>query len=370
MNVYVNTVRSGILIYSGKEEEGLSIARLLEKDFPVTTLLDTKELPEEILKVPPGLIIISSCMLKNLKLFCREEFESVPVIAFMEAYDEDKMKHAMEAGVDDFIFSPIKPLELSTRIRSLLHLSCSQKKILEQSSENLKLLLFQEDILRILVHDMGNSVSGIVGSLDLLKLQSKNFTDKQNKNLNRVNESAKELLQIIKNIADVLQGTDKYKYRPEPVDLCRIVKDLKVSMEAFFYYNKRELIIAIPEDSIKVKGNEELVKRVMENLLGNAIKNTPALSKVFITLEKLKDPSCVKISVRDEGKALPGDYRKKIFNLYGQLEIFDAGYRVGRGFSMSFCHLAVNRLGGKIWMEDLEKEKGNTFCITLPLMEL
>jgi len=253
MNVYVNTVRSGILIYSGKEEEGLSIARLLEKDFPVTTLLDTKELPEEILKVPPGLIIISSCMLKNLKLFCREEFESVPVIAFMEAYDEDKMKHAMEAGVDDFIFS----------IRSLLHLSCSQKKILEQSSENLKLLLFQEDILRILVHDMGNSVSGIVGSLDLLKLQSKNFTDKQNKNLNRVNESAKELLQIIKNIADVLQGTDKYKYRPEPVDLCRIVKDLKVSMEAFFYYNKRELIIAIPEDSIKVKGNEELVKRVM-----------------------------------------------------------------------------------------------------------
>ena len=368
MKLYLsNIIRPKILICSSEKEEQDIEKLLTSEELNITVLSARENIIKNIEENPPDLIITSSDISEILKAFSPEKFDCTPVIAIIKEEKKDT-ELSIPPGVDEIIFEPVSKLELLTRIKNLLNLAWSQKKILKKTVENAELLTFKEDILRILVHDMGNSVSGIVGSLDLLKLQSTTFTEKQNKNLNRVNESAKELLQIIKNIADILHGKDAGKYNMVPVDFTDIIEELELSTKAFFNYNKRELVIENKEEHLIVKGTEELLKRVMENLVGNAIKNTPSRGKVTVSITKEENSPNVKVSIKDEGKALPEEFRKKIFNLYGQLEIFDKGYRVGRGFSITYCQMAINIMGGKIWMEGPEEEKGNCFSFTLPLI--
>ena len=367
MDVYVNSNCTPVIEVYPKEEAILMGS--LSSDHLIEICSDKNNFTDKIRLVRPDLVIINANISETIDILNENtDLHNIPVIVITNS-NEDIIKDYLDRGtVDICLPAPVNSSDLLQSIKILLHLKRTQKELFAREKENLELKTFREDILRIIIHDMGNSISGVVGSIDLLKLSNDNFTEKQLKHLVRAGESAKELLQIIKNIGDISQfDEDSRIYELKNIDISRLLHQIKNELDDFFTYNKRKLVIEIPEKIPGVKVHEELLKRLIESLLNNAIKNTSAMGQVTVRINLSEDRSCLEVRVIDPGRSLPEEYRKKIFKFYGQLEIFDAGYRFGRGFSMTFCKFAVEKMGGQIWMEPSSGERGNIIVFTLPL---
>lgn len=112
----------------------------------------------------------------------------------------------------------------------------------------------------------------------------------------------------------------------------------------------------------KVVGDPKLLRRVLANLMANAIKHTRRGG--YIDFRAWKQEDGFVLSVRDDGEGIPEADQKRIFNAFEQSRhtIHD---RYDTGMGLTFCKLAVEKHGGKIWVES-KVGRGSTFYFTLP----
>jgi signal transduction histidine kinase len=105
------------------------------------------------------------------------------------------------------------------------------------------------------------------------------------------------------------------------------------------------------------------LRRVLENLLDNALRHAPEESTV--RLSAVSRPDAVEIRISDTGPGIPPDKREKIFDRFVQVDAAGRPLtRSGRGLGLAFCRLAVQAHGGRIWAED--GAPGAVFCVSLP----
>jgi signal transduction histidine kinase len=117
-----------------------------------------------------------------------------------------------------------------------------------------------------------------------------------------------------------------------------------------------------------------LVRRVLNNLVDNAIKFAPDGTRVRLWARKGSEPECKRdyllVGVSDEGPGISEEERKRLFDKFYRVSSV-AGRRSGSGLGLPFCKLAVEAHGGRIWVESPTSEFGfpgigTTFVITLP----
>jgi len=110
-------------------------------------------------------------------------------------------------------------------------------------------------------------------------------------------------------------------------------------------------------------GDEDKLRRTLINLLGNAIKFTPAGGTVTASAEM--GEGIVLFSVRDTGEGIPPEAFDRIFEKFGQVESRKAGRKMSTGLGLTFCKLAVEAHGGRIWVES-RPGRGSAFFFTIP----
>jgi signal transduction histidine kinase len=110
---------------------------------------------------------------------------------------------------------------------------------------------------------------------------------------------------------------------------------------------------------LQLLADPDLIKRVIENLLDNAIRHAPEHSTVTITGGRAE--SGVELRIADAGVGIPADHRDKVFERFVQTQ---GSGRSNRGLGLSFCKLAVEAHRGRIWIE--EANPGAKFCLWLP----
>ncbi len=102
--------------------------------------------------------------------------------------------------------------------------------------------------------------------------------------------------------------------------------------------------------------------QLLQNLVGNAIKyrgdRTPA-----VHVSATCDEDAWTFSVRDNGIGIAKEFHERVFVIFQRLHTADQ--YPGTGLGLALCHLIVERLGGRIWVES-EPQRGSTFCFTLP----
>jgi signal transduction histidine kinase len=121
---------------------------------------------------------------------------------------------------------------------------------------------------------------------------------------------------------------------------------------------------AITEPSILVWADRDKVNQVLMNLIGNAIKFTPAQGRVAVSASKNGKES-VRVTVSDTGPGIPPEEKEKIFDKFYQISEVRGPKPRGTGLGLAICKALVELHGGRIWVES-EMNRGSKFVFTLP----
>jgi NtrC-family two-component system sensor histidine kinase KinB len=117
-----------------------------------------------------------------------------------------------------------------------------------------------------------------------------------------------------------------------------------------------------PDGPVMVPCDPNTIRRVIMNLLDNAVKFSPVDGRVRVAV--IPEDSDVHISVSDSGPGVPEAFREKIFDHFAQIDARD--YSTGIG--LAFCRMAVRAHGGELTLR-CPKGGGSTFTVSLPLHE-
>ncbi|MGI5184489.1 ATP-binding protein [Dactylosporangium sp. CA-152071] len=111
-----------------------------------------------------------------------------------------------------------------------------------------------------------------------------------------------------------------------------------------------------------IKADPGLLRLVVDNLIGNAIKYTPAGQTPHIEVTAVSDPDCIVLVVADRGIGIPDGDKARVFESFYRARPADYG---GTGLGLAICRRIVERHGGSIAVED-NPGGGTRFCVSLP----
>jgi signal transduction histidine kinase len=119
----------------------------------------------------------------------------------------------------------------------------------------------------------------------------------------------------------------------------------------------------VPPDLPPINADASMIDRVMTNLLDNAIRYTPQGGHIQVSIEPSEAVHTVTIA--DSGEGIPAEHRERIFERFVQVDTakLQRGSK-GSGLGLTFCRLAVEAHGGRIWVDDAP-EGGAAFHFTL-----
>lgn len=225
----------------------------------------------------------------------------------------------------------------------------------------------KRDLSHMIVHDLKNPLSATLGSLDcVLHMNHKTLDPDTKKMLTLGAKSGRELLRLIQNLLDMAKMEEgQLKLHPEYFSLLELAGQCVDDLEIQITKENKVISVEVDNHLPKAWADRDLVHRVLANLLTNALKHTPAKTEISIHVRLDPKTKDFIVSVQDTGEGVPPDFKERIFEKFSQAEAKRRNHRVGSGLGLTFCKLAVEAHGGKIWVES-EPGMGSEFFFTLP----
>jgi PAS domain S-box-containing protein len=122
-----------------------------------------------------------------------------------------------------------------------------------------------------------------------------------------------------------------------------------------------EVVVSGPD--VNVEADPDRIIQTLTNLLTNAVKCSPVGGTVRVTVSGTDDP--VRFSIEDEGRGVPQEHLKRIFDRFQQVETTDSRALGGSGLGLTIAKSIIAQHGGHIWAES-PSETGSTFVFVLP----
>ncbi|MFC2061108.1 ATP-binding protein [Elusimicrobiota bacterium] len=220
----------------------------------------------------------------------------------------------------------------------------------------------RERFLQSITHDLKNPLAAIIGMSDLLKRErGEDIKEVETKYFHVLKDEAGRLMGMINDILNLAKlEAGKMKLNIKKFNLSAMVNEIEDTFFAEAEASGVKLKTDMPEKDVKIKGDSELIIRVLINLLGNAIKYTPKGGSITIAVKQ--EEAEVEVSVIDSGKGIPEDMREIIFDRFQQIKGRSRG---GTGIGLNVSKEIIEAHEGKIWVES-EAGKGSSFKFTVP----
>jgi signal transduction histidine kinase len=247
--------------------------------------------------------------------------------------------------------------------------------LLRQVNERLRASeALREDLTNMLVHDLKNPLVAASMALQLYRrrrLAAKDASpqerQEQEQLLDVAGESNERLRRLIEDILDVARAeAGEMPLDREKVDLAEVVRQAVQGAAPALERGDRALAEFYPVEPLTVEIDAAKIRRVVDNLLDNALKYSPPEGHLQVRVEQ-RDARAL-VSVHDDGQGIAPEMQH-IFDKFGQAEAAHSVRRMSFGLGLAFAKLAVEAHGGSIWVES-EPEQGTTFTFSLPLTNL
>jgi signal transduction histidine kinase len=169
-------------------------------------------------------------------------------------------------------------------------------------------------------------------------------------------------MRLLTNLLDISKSEEgKLEPKRAAVDLHALVAEVFDALGV--RARARNIRLTSSAEALSVHADADLLRRVLENLLENALRHAPEDS--VVTVRGARRDGAVELEVADTGPGVPAGLRETIFDRFVRVESGDgAATRSGRGLGLAFCRLAVEAHGGSIRVED--GTPGAVFRLSLP----
>jgi two-component system sensor histidine kinase/response regulator len=295
-----------------------------------------------------------------------EKTRFIPVVMVTSLDQKADRIEAIKAGADDFITKPVDKAELRARVKSLLRMKSFHDELEKSHKEILELQTMKDNLVYMLIHDFKNPLTGILGYLDLIGLQSETGCENCQQYAHNSQYLAKRMSSMVNDLMDIARlEKNVLPLRLDEVHLKDIVED-----------NLREFRHAIDEKSIKtvveegaegvyVDADKTLLERVAGNILSNAIRYSEEYGNIIFKIDAAGGKAVLSIS--DEGPGIPEEALGRVFEKFYQVEANVSDARTGAGLGLAFCDMVIKAHGGHIEVKN-NPVSGCTFTITLPAL--
>ncbi len=230
-------------------------------------------------------------------------------------------------------------------------------------SERLALEELRNDMLSMLFHDLRSPLGNILSSLDVAQASLPPDAEMVQSLLAIASRSAARLSRLVDSLLDLRRlEAGQVVLNKSQTDINTLVVEATETVHPSAEGKGIELKIEIPPRLPLVNLDADMIRRVIINLIDNAVKYTNEGSTVVISARS--GPKEVLVSVRDNGPGIPAEQHTRIFAKFARLQRESAPKGIGLG--LTFCKLAVEAHGGKIWVES-QMGHGATFSFKLPM---
>lgn len=282
--------------------------------------------------------------------------ERLPVLVLTaNMRDAAMVEKGLALGATEYLVKPIQGEELVVRVRSALRLAEA-----EEALEKMR-----RDFASMLVHDMRSPLDGVRLALVLLRRQEAPDSPRW-----QLMDQALSGVEQLASLADDLLLTHRLEERGfqaqrQPVALMALVQRVLHAFQPLAQERGLDLALAEGGPSERVAlADPQLLRRVLDNLVGNALKFTPAPGRIRLGLRAAPEGGAL-LWVEDSGPGVPEGQRQRIFDRYAQ-----AGHRAhhggaGLGLGLAFSARAASAMGGQLTCTEGDLG-GARFLLALP----
>ena len=227
----------------------------------------------------------------------------------------------------------------------------------------------KDAFLGIAAHELRTPLAILKGFAQTLLIQTARgngpeLADWQVESLQDIDQSTSRLIELTEDLLDVTRlQAGQLTFHREPTDLValarRVLTRFQMSTE------RQRLSLLTSSEYLVVDVDPRRMEQVLSNLLGNAIKYSPAGGAIEITLQEDGETKTALLSIRDAGIGIPTDQQARIFGRFERADNARAHGIGGTGLGLYLCREIVERHEGRIWFESVEGE-GSTFHVSLP----
>lgn len=248
------------------------------------------------------------------------------------------------------------------QIVSELNKQVGQQKIdLENTLDELKNSALEKDrILRTVAHDLRNPISGIA-SLTTVMVDEDGYNDEQKELLKLIRETSLDTIELINEILEATNNNEP-ELQKQLVDINTLLANSVELMRFKAAEKNQQIMLEYLENPEELMINREKIRRVIGNLISNAIKFSPVGETISVKVED--KGSNVEISVNDHGIGIPDKNKDKIFNMFTEAKRPGTQGEKSFGLGLSICRQIIEKHHGKIWFES-NNQSGTTFYVRL-----
>ncbi|MFA6169390.1 MAG: HAMP domain-containing sensor histidine kinase [Candidatus Margulisiibacteriota bacterium] len=255
----------------------------------------------------------------------------------------------------------------------LKHLARTKESLLSQTMAQIEknrerivnLEKLRDDLTNLIVHDLKNPLTGIVSSTELMLAGLLGpLTGDQKKSLELSRTGSKQLLNLIMDLLETRKmEEDKMTLNRSSFKLDELAQEL-AWLELLADQGKKSFTLQI-DKGLAISADRRLLVRVIENLVSNAVKHTPAGGRIALRITHDTLHNEILFEASDTGEGIPQEYLNKLFNRFFKVETQNLKTKIDTGLGLYFCKMAVEAHGGKIGVESAVG-KGSKFYFTLP----
>ena len=296
----------------------------------------------------------------------------IPVIMISGHIGEDVAVGAMQSGASDYIMKgSLKRLVPAVR-RELREAADrrERKKVereLEKKTRELemarKMDKLKDEFISLISHELRNPLTAMVGNLYLLKTERDLSQEEIIEMADGAYQEAWALGSMLDNLLELARARAKRLFLScETLDLPRIISEVIVSARKD---GRHRIVTDIAPDIPAVKADPIRIRRVLHNLIDNAIKFSPDGGD--ITISAARKGQEVVVGVHDGGIGMSPEQLKELFKPFSRLEKGYV-YTAGIGLGLIVCRHLCEAQGGRIWVESKEGD-GSSFYFSIPVAD-
>ena len=284
----------------------------------------------------------------------------IPVIFLTASNEMEHLVAGFQAGAVDYVTKPFNAPELLARVRTHVELKQARQRLREMNDE-------KNEFMGIAAHDLRSPLTALKGYLEMIADEPEMERGEVLRLVTQMIAASKRIVEMVEQLlnANAIE-CGEIKVRLEPCDLGEVMTGVVDSFRARAAAKEQIIRLELPTGAHRVMADVNLLVQVMENLISNAVKDSPPGKSIHVRLKPTPEGLCCE--VQDEGPGLSSEDLKRLFGKFARLTAKPTGGEPSVGLGLSIVKRMVEQMQGRVWCES-ELGQGAKFTVCLPAVE-